>query len=389
MPHWGIVEIHVTVADQELFLHSLTEAGVEISKVKFLNELSLQMRVAEKDLHTVRRICDSYHGKMDELARYGVLFAFRRMLKRPILLLGICIWFVLVVWLPTRILFVQVTGNETVPEHLIIEKAEHCGISFGAVRGEIRSERVKNVLLSEISELQWVGVNTYGCLAIISVEERVMAEKNAEPLSVGHIVAAQDGIISEMTVTKGSSLCSVGQAVTEGQMLVSGYTDCGLVLRAETAAAEIMAITERCLINRSPAKCVIRRSTTGALTDYSIQIGKNIVKLSNSCGISDASCAKISERLSLTLPGGFCLPVALIREKCVFYEIVVVPLEADDTHIQSLLDTHLQEQMLMGRILSSDYRQITVDDGNLYKAIYICEEMIGKLRKEEIGKEYG
>ena len=43
----------------------------------------------------------------------------------------------------------------------------------------IRSEKVKNSLLQRIPQLQWAGINTDGCVAVISVREKT-AIKNSE-----------------------------------------------------------------------------------------------------------------------------------------------------------------------------------------------------------------
>ena len=83
------------------------------------------------------------------------------------MVIGLCLLLLLVCILPTRVLFMRVEGNESIPENLILEAAEDCGIRFGASRSAVRSEKVKNGILSRISELQWVGVNTKGCIAVI------------------------------------------------------------------------------------------------------------------------------------------------------------------------------------------------------------------------------
>lgn len=44
---------------------------------------------------------------------------------------------------------------------------------------------MKNALLSAIPELQWAGVNTYGCRAVISVRERTLPERKPEPENRG------------------------------------------------------------------------------------------------------------------------------------------------------------------------------------------------------------
>jgi hypothetical protein len=248
----------------------------------------------------------------------------------------------------------------------------------------VRSERIKNILLSKIPELQWAGVNTYGCLAIISVRERAIPDKKENESYVGNIVAMQDGVISEITVLKGTPLCRSGQAVTKEQTLVSGYVDGGFVLRAEMAVAEILAITERTISAFTIGKSIRRGNIMDVHTDYSIQIGKNVVKLSRGSGIPDSSCAKICERKCVTLPGGFQLPVAMIFEKTIKYSESESPSWMDESELKILTEGYLKSIMLTGRVLASSYCPIADNGGTSIRGTYICEEQIGKLRKEGI-----
>jgi len=386
---WGSVELLVTTADPNGFLSVVTDNNIAVADVKPLNELSFMLRVRDKDLKNLKRIGVQRSCEMKEVTRNGIVFFLKGMLYRPVLLAGVLLWLFLILYLPSKVLFVCVEGNDKIPEQLIMEHAERCGIVFGASRRNIRSEKIKNALLSAIPELQWVGVNTHGCLTIISVRERSVPDQKTDVLSVGHIVAAQDGVISDLTVTKGTALCATGQAVTKGQILVSGYTDCGFVLRAESASAEVMAITERELTAIVPQTCKIREKIIEKQVDYSIQIGKNIVELSCEGGMFDSSCAKICESMILTLPGGFQLPLALIRKTQIRYVETEENLIYEQNALFTLADAYLSEQMLMGQVLSSYFQQIEETDLCGVKGVYICEEMIGMLRKEEIGKENG
>lgn len=386
---WGMIELVVTSAEPRQLLNTLTRTGMSIYHIKPIDELSMGLSIKESDLSTVRTICAMNRAEIKILSRTGIIFLLKRLLKRHLLLAGIFLWLFLNIYLPSRILFVEVEGNEVISAQQIIEKAERCGIFFGQERKLIRSEKVKNALLSEIPELKWVGINTTGCLAVISVSERVTAENSDDKPHVGHIVATQDGVISQLIVTKGSKLCVEGQAVTKGQVLVSGYTDCGLFVRAEEASAEVMAVTERNLKGKIPTKYLVRNEIINEDIEYSIQLGKNIVKLSNKARIYNGNCAKIYKRKFLTLPGGFQLPLALIYERTVCYEDTVSAVRKDDLTLTDLADRYLRDQMLMGRILESHYKQLPSDDSYCFEAVYICEEMIGKQRQEEIGKENG
>ena len=89
------------------------------------------------------------------------------------------------------------------------------------------------------------GVNTSGCVATVSVRERTDPEVTEQDSAVSNIVASRDGFIVSATVTRGNFLCRVGQSVKAGQVLISGYTDCGICIQATRAEGEIYAQTSR------------------------------------------------------------------------------------------------------------------------------------------------
>ena len=118
-------------------------------------------------------------------------------------------------------LFIEAEGNELLSGEEILAAAEECGISFGASRKYIRSEKVKNQLLSLLPELQWAGINTVGCRAVISVRERAVAENSHPKQYVSNLVAEQDAYILSATVTEGTPMVRPGDSVVAGQTLVS------------------------------------------------------------------------------------------------------------------------------------------------------------------------
>ena len=72
-----------------------------------------------------------------------------------------------------------------------------------------------------------------------------MQQTDQKSAGVGSIVASRDGVITSITTTKGTPLCKAGQAVKAGQILISGYTDCGISIRADPAEGEVFAETYR------------------------------------------------------------------------------------------------------------------------------------------------
>lgn len=387
----GMIEVELTSAEPETALGAINARGIEIYRVEQKGELTLRFRIRRRDYTVLAALCEKRGETLNVLRKSGLYWAGRQLLNRPVLLVGMAFFLALVLFLPSRVFFVRVEGNVSVPTRRILAAAEENGIGFGASRRKVRSEKVKNALLSAVPELQWAGVNTAGCVATISVRERTDAEIGETEWEVTSIVASRDGYILSGTVTRGNALFQVGQTVKEGQMLISGYTDCGICIRATRAEGEIIAQTNRSLKAVTPSQWLLRGEETGVHRKYSLLLGKKRINLWKDSGILDTTCGRMYMEYYVTLPGGFQLPLALCVEEYTSYETAVSELPQPDAQkaLMGFAESYLLQQMVAGEIQS---RLQTVSlTGDVYRleGSYVCAEMIGRVQREQIGDTNG
>lgn len=388
----GMVEVSVTSASNESLLRDINRAGIEVDNmIPGNDELTISFRIRRTDLSRIKAIVNRRGADLKVCKKIGLYWLAVGFLKRPALVFVLLFLFVAVTFLPTRIFFFRVEGNEHIPANLILEKCEAFGLSFGASRAHVRSEKVKNALLEAIPELKWAGINTSGCVATISVKERTEAETTIPASGVSRIIAAKDGIVTECTVTKGNALCKAGQAVRKGQILISGYTDCGISIRAEQAEGEIYAQTEVEMEAVFPDIACKKANAKEEIKKYSLIIGKKRINLYKDSGISDARCDKMYLENYLTLPGGFQLPVAFVTE--IWREYTYEDIGAETVDVESALTEfskkYVSSHMIAGKILDSD-TVISAEDGFYsLSGHYICNEMIGLTQNEEIITPHG
>lgn len=387
----GMVEVELTSAEPEAALGAVSTRGIEIFRVEQKGELTMRFRIRWKDYGMLAALCEKRGETLKLLRKSGLYWAGRQLLRRPVLLAGMAFFLALVLYLPSRVFFIRVEGNVTVPTRQILEAAGESGICFGASRRQVRSEKVKNALLSAVPQLQWAGVNTAGCVATISVRERTDAQASQQEWEVTSIVAARDGYILSGTVTRGNALFQVGQAVKAGQVLVSGYTDCGICIQATRAEGEITAQTNRTLEAVTPSQWVLRGEETGVHRKYSLLFGKKRINLWKDSGILDTTCGRMYMEYYVTLPGGFQLPLALCVEEFTSYETgtAELPQSGAEEALTEYADSYLLQQMVAGEIRSR--LQTVCLDGGIYrlKGSYVCVEMIGRVQREQIGDTNG
>lgn len=383
----GMVCLELTSADVARALDEINEAGIEIRNAAPTGNLTVCFSIRRTDWRRLKQL-QLQGNTLKLLHRSGIYWSGKRLLHRPMLLLGLIMLILFALFVPSRVYFVRVEGNGTVPERLILEAAAESGIRFGASRRDVRSEKMKNRLLSALPQLQWAGVNTYGCVAVISVRERNIPDERIKSDEVASIVASRDGVILSCTATRGDLLCVPGQAVREGDVLISGFTDCGLTVTAARADGEIFAQTTRDLTILTPTDCQIQGSIRSKRTKYSLIIGKKRINFYKGSGIWGATCDKIETEYHLTLPGGFQLPVTLVREDVVSYDLADAERQNADTLLAHSAESYLRRTMVAGTIIGADTRITGNDGAKCLTGTYACTEMIGKIRRE-IGEYNG
>ena len=380
----------IVSADQSYVLNSLLEKGVRLQDVSWMDELTVEVKVSHKQIAAVRGLLDQKAIPYKIAGKNGNGWILLGVLNRPVLLLGMALFFLLALWLPGRIFFLDVTGNAQVPDAYILEAADKCGVHFGAKSALVRSEEIKNHILAQLPELQWVGVTTCGFVATIQVKERSELDSTQQFLhDVSSIVAGHDGVISEISVLQGAPLVQPGQAVKQGDILISGYTDCGRIIKAQQAKGEIYAHT----IHKITAVSVNPVGTRGGIfkkhTCYKIKIGKKVINLCNHSGISDVTCVKMYSEDYWTFPGDFRLPVALMKEQSIYYDFS--PDIADGQSNEWLSDymrEYLLSQMVAGQILDQSLTLEYSFDGCILLGEFACHEMIGQVKHEELIEQY-
>ncbi len=384
----GFVKVSITSADVPGTLMAITEGNIPISSVVTDEKLTISAIIAREHYPKLSWLCEHRGERLAVERRWGLFWTASTMKKRPLLVAGMVCFLMLVMFLPTRVLFFDVEGNVSIPDRLILDAAQRSGIRFGASRREVRSERMKNALLGELPQLQWAGVNTYGCVAVISVRERNLEGEKEEIGGVSSIIAACDGLILSTTVTQGNALCAPGQTVRAGQVLISGYTDLGLTIRACRAEGEVFARTRREIRAVTPATHRIRTEESKEIHRYSILIGKKRINLWKGSGIWEGSCGRMYEEYYITLPGGFALPIALVKETITQSDIEEVALEPETAEalLRSQERAYLLQQLISGTLDVPETEFIQTEDCYYLDGYCRCTEMIGRVRQEKIGE---
>lgn len=382
----GAVRVRLISADLPTALDKISKSGMILQKLRIKDSLSAEFLIEKSCLRPLNALVQHRGDTLEVISHEGIYWGLRHLIRRPVFVSGVLILLFFTLWLPSRVFFVEIQGNGSVPAKLILEAAENCGIRFGAKTREIRSEKLKNSLLQQIPTLQWAGINTDGCVAVISVREKTEQAQTEYSYPVSSMVASMDGYITEMTVTAGSPSCKVGQSVEKGQVLISAYTDCGTHLLAVKAEGEVYANTKRQISAVTPVKSRRKSKIIRTEQRFGLILGKKLINFENWSGIYGGECDRIKSVHYITLPGGFQLPFGIVSETVVLYETdeYAVPEESANALLTAQAKTYLLDRMIAGRVENQDIRTKHEKGCYILTGDFDCNEMICQIRTEEI-----
>lgn len=239
----GTVEFHAQGGLVERFLTLLTEGtpAVKVWNVR-RGDGAVTVCCAAADYARVRPYARRTGTRVRAVAKRGAPFLCRPLFKHPGLIVGAAGALAVYLLLASYIWVVDIHVDDPALKNRIAHFAAENGVAAGKRMNDVDIAEVRLYAIGELQEINQLSLYFDGSVAHIDVQ---LQEDSigAPDLSPVNIVAAHDGLIVSMKVTKGNAMVKAGGAVVKGDLLVSGAieTDKGVLLRHSSAV--IMART--------------------------------------------------------------------------------------------------------------------------------------------------
>lgn len=385
----GWQRVRMCGASPQWSLNALAQRRVAIRNPVRMDEFTVEMTILRRDLPlarsaAVRAMCEL---EVIESGGFGVTFAGVK--KRWALLVMLALAVAAALVLSRFVLFYTVEGNETIPDEQILRELRELGVRFGTHGPSIKPQWVKNHMLTRIPKLQWITITQNGCCARVIVRERPEIPNVNNRRVPRNVIASRAGVLTRVEVLDGNALCKVGDVVSEGQLLVSAYTDWKYKVQVSGALAEIYAQTWRRGCGVLPDETQVKTENGEMHTAVSLVIGRIRWNIFGNSGIPAANCAKITTAHTLCLPGGYCFPVTL----------EITRISGYDTHSETLSDAcaqammqqealdAAQRDMIAGVITAQKFTMERADGQLRLYSVLSCEEMIARMVDARIFKD--
>ena len=359
----GTITLRIIGACPEEFLMRLVNAGVRFRNYRKEDELTAYLVIPAEKISTARAAAKKTMCQMEVAGVSGLIPGIRAMGLRILMPIWLVLLTLGVFWLQGHMLFFRVEGNTTLPDLVILDALEQCGVGFFTPEDQVDLNLLKNQMISRLV---------------------VVREREGKPILVGraapaNILAAKAGLITSVTATGGSQVIQPGDFVTKGQLLISGVTNLDKTLMISRAEGEVYARTWNALDAVTADELAYKRRTGRETRAFAVTFGKKKIKFYKTSGISYGNYDKMTTEKPLTLPGGYTLPVSLTVT--VFREYTVEPMPVDEAAAEKLLEQCIRQQLLGSMTAGSiqSMRQQVRRENGQYRlsGMAECQEEIG------------
>ncbi len=170
-------------------------------------------------LFLIRKKCGI---KIKIIKKFGIYKFFKRFRLRIGIFVGVCIFFALQIILSRFIWRVEIIGNTDISQQKIEAVCEKLNIKAGAYIKDLDLSEIKQKLLLSLPDAAWGAVNIEGCKATVNLSTNPPSGYNPQP---ANLISDYAGTIKSITVNKGQAVVKTGDAVSVGDLLISGAND--------------------------------------------------------------------------------------------------------------------------------------------------------------------
>ena len=375
----GRAEVEIFGVFPEAVINRCAAAGIELRRVRAIDGQTLRCLAFERDLEALEASCARCQCELRLLRLFGGSRD-RRLLRRRIWLPLTALLVALLLTLSSLFVWdIEIRGASRVSPAAILRALEASGLRRGCFWPALETDLLRSRTLCLVPELAWLGVSVNGSRAVVLVTERTETPEIYADSAPCSLVASHTGVVRRIVVRNGKTLVQPGQAVLEGETLVSGAPDNLMgTLRLVRAQGEIWADTWVELTAVCPAPESGKGETLRSSFRFALKIGDERINFYGKSRKTLDGYDKIVHEYNLGIDGLFALPVTLVCERYTLRRTEAA--EVDPAGIAARLERYLAAQ-IEGEIVQCAFDTVELD-GAVYVTIRAqCYENIACVQK--------
>ena len=219
----GYVKFSYSGGFKENFINDCYNSGIDLKNIRLSGEeLTAEARI--KTYKTLHKIAFTHGGAVKVYKRKGFPFIFSSLNNRWGFFAGFVYFVFFISFMGGFVWNITVTGNNRVTEVKIVDYLAKNGFKIGTRWADIDKERLEISIMSDFEDVAWISINKIGSTASVEINETV-AKPEMTGNNITNVKATKDGVIVRVLTLGGWAEVQEGDAVIEGDLLISGVRE--------------------------------------------------------------------------------------------------------------------------------------------------------------------
>lgn len=385
--HWvalacGEVKISVKGSSLPRFLNLCAQHRIRLYHLRRCNLCMLTACLSVRDFKRLRLYMGRTGCRVHIVERRGLPFLLRKLRGRGVLWMGAVGLCALFFVLRNFLWVVDLQVQAGIPADALRQRLDELGVHAGAWVHNLDEDALRLTILQEFDEVSALAIAQFGNSIRLEAYARQPAPVSFDEDAVTGLVATCEGVLTRMTVTGGQALHRVGDAVAQGEWLVSPEmppTQAEALPTIVHGMGEIWATTWHEQDFCRPQTHEVKQYTDKTTTQYALVFGDKRINLYFGCGIVGGTCDKIVSKMRLHLGQTLQLPACLVTQTYRYYETTTVT--DDPQTVAEGLSAHAVAYMtdtLDGQVLEQAHTLTAQDDALHLTQTLTCEQQIAE-----------
>ena len=376
----GTLRLEAFGAFSENLLNCAGLNGIEIWNSEKTGDNTVSFEIYEVNYQTVKKLAEDCACELSVSEHRGGSSGRSFVRRRGALFISAFIFAGLMVFSSLFIWQIEIQGNRKLSRGEILRALDDCGVCTGTYWPGVSADSVRSRMMQLLPDIGWMTINVNGSRAVVLITERIPVPEIYRQSDSADIVAAKSGIVRRVSVLAGKAETAPGQAVTEGELLVSGRLDSITNgLRNVRSRASVMAETWYEINAVCPEKEEGKEACGVSRSRIALVFGKSRINFYISSGKAIDGCDKIISEYTIGREGLFALPLRIVKETFSPYKTREQVISGGDEMAEKLMSA--LDGRVEGQILQSSFTENRADGLYVLTLRAHCLENIAEMRE--------
>lgn len=219
----GCIKINVSGKNLYRFINELHSRRIKVFR-QYVKGGKLSAEIYRHELAAVEEIAEKFKLELSSFEYDTLSGEVIRRRKRIGLIIGAILILGASLYFSSVIVTIDIQGNETVSDELILSALSEIGIKEGVQFGQINYIWSENQLQLMVDKIAWAGMHRTGHRLVVEVTEMTEKPEMLNARMPCNVLSAYDAEIVSVSVLDGQLMHIIGDYVFAGDLLISGVT---------------------------------------------------------------------------------------------------------------------------------------------------------------------